>query len=135
MTKQICFSIIFFFKRILLKSCFFLLLTLNTNAENLTIKCYIDENKSFSFLINTTNKEILWLDENNQKLKIIVFPDLKNIKSRTIIAARSSEKKENHVFVIDTVKAVFSVTTNTGYNKGGSCGNKAIFNYENNDKE
>ena len=131
MIKQIYFSMIFFFKKILLTS-YFLLLSINTNAENVTVKCHVDEDNSYSFLINTTYKEILWLDQNNQKLKIIAFPDPKNSKSRTIIAAGSNEKKENHIFIIDAVKAVFSVTTNTGYNKGGSCGNKSIFKYEDN---
>lgn len=135
MIKQIYLFMIFFLKRILVKTCFFLLFTLNLNAENITVKCYVDENTSFSFLINTINQEVLWLNENNQKLKIIAFPDPKNNKSRTLIAVGTNVKKENYIFIIDTVKAVFSVTTNKGYNKGGTCGNKSIFNYQDNNAE
>ena len=73
------FLIIFQMKKfkILLVSSFLLLLIPFPNiiAKTITVKCYIDKEKSYSFLINKEKKEVLWLDQNNQKLIITVFPD------------------------------------------------------------
>ena len=57
--------------KLLLSSTFFLFLFLsNINSETITVKCYIDKEQSYSFLINKEKKEVLWLDQNNQKLQL-----------------------------------------------------------------
>ena len=44
--------------KLLLSSTFFLFLFLsNINSETITVKCYIDKEKSYSFLINKEKKE------------------------------------------------------------------------------
>ena len=69
-------------------------------AETVTVKCHIDENKSYSFMIDKEKKEIYWLDENNQKLILIIYPDTNKGASLLIMAGTSSEK-EKHTFVLD----------------------------------
>ena len=69
--------------KILLVS-FFLLLLMpfpNIIAETITVKCYMDEEKFFSFLINKEKKEVLWLDQNNQKLIITIKTGVSNFQN------------------------------------------------------
>ena len=98
-------------------------------AETVTVKCHIDENKSYSFMIDKEKKEIYWLDENNQKLILIIYPDTNKGASLLIMAGTSSEK-EKHTFVLDVKKSMLSITTNLGFNKAAQCGNKSIFEFK-----
>ena len=98
----------------------------NTIAGTITVKCYVDEKKSFSFLINKEKKEILWLDQKNQKMVITVFPDIDK-GGNLIIMGGTGSNNEKHTFILDTTKATVSVITNLGYNKAGKCGDKSIF--------
>ena len=50
----------FFIKLILL----FFLNTSVSFAETITVKCYVDEDLSYSFLLDTQKKEVIWLDGN-----------------------------------------------------------------------
>ena len=104
---------------------FFILFIPNLNAETVTVKCYIDEDQSYSFLLDLNEKKVSWLDQNNQNMNISVFPDVNKGGSLLIMGGVDS-KKEKHTFVIDVVKSVVNVITNLGYNKSGKCGNKSI---------
>ncbi len=104
---------------------FFILFIPNLNAETVTVKCYIDEDHSYSFLLDLNEKKVSWLDQNNQNMNISVFPDVNKGGSLLIMGGVDS-KKEKHTFVIDVVKSVVNVITNLGYNKSGKCGNKSI---------
>ena len=95
-------------------------------GKTITVKCYVDEKKSFSFLINKETKEILWLDQKNQKMNITVFPDIDK-GGNLIIMGGTGPNNEKHTFILDTTKAIVSVITNLGYNKAGKCGDKSIF--------
>ena len=104
---------------------FFILFIPNLNAETVTVKCYIDEDHSYSFLLDLNEKKVSWLDQNNQNMNISVFPDVNKGGSLLIMGGVDS-KKEKHTFVIDVVKSVVNVITNLGYNKSGKCGDKSI---------
>ena len=97
----------------------------SVKANTVTIKCYIDEDHSYSFLLNKNDKTVLWLDQDNQKMNITIFPDV-NKGGKLLIMGGINSKNEKHTFIIDVVKALFSVTTNLGFNKSGKCGNKSI---------
>ena len=97
----------------------------SVKANTVTIKCYIDEDHSYSFLLNKNDKTVLWLDQDNKKMNITIFPDV-NIGGKLLIMGGINSKNEKHTFIIDVVKALFSVTTNLGFNKSGKCGNKSI---------
>ena len=104
---------------------FFILFIPNLNAETVTVKCYIDEDHSYSFLLDLNEKKVSWLDQNNQNMNISVFPNV-NKGGSLLIMGGVDNKKEKHTFVIDVVKSVVNVITNLGYNKSGKCGNKSI---------
>ena len=104
---------------------FFILFIPNLNAETVTVKCYIDEDQSYSFLLDLNEKKVSWLDQNNQNMNISVFPNVSKGGSLLIMGGVDN-KKEKHTFVIDVVKSVVNVITNLGYNKSGKCGNKSI---------
>ena len=104
---------------------FFILFIPNLNAETVTVKCYIDEDHSYSFLLDLNEKKVSWLDQNNQNMNISVFPNVSKGGSLLIMGGVDS-KNEKHTFVIDVVKSVVNVITNLGYNKSGKCGNKSI---------
>lgn len=104
---------------------FFILFIPNLNAETVTVKCYIDEDLSYSFLLDLNEKKVSWLDQNNQNMNISVFPNVSKGGSLLIMGGVDN-KKEKHTFVIDVVKSVVNVITNLGYNKSGKCGNKSI---------
>ena len=104
---------------------FFILFIPNLNAETVTVKCYIDEDHSYSFLLDLNEKKVSWLDQNNQNMNISVFPGV-NKGGFLLIMGGVDSKKEKHTFVIDVVKSVVNVITNLGYNKSGKCGNKSI---------
>ena len=97
----------------------------SVKANTVTIKCYIDEDHSYSFLLNKNDKTVLWLDQDNKKMNITIFPDV-NKGGKLLIMRGINSKNEKHTFIIDVVKALFSVTTNLGFNKSGKCGNKSI---------
>lgn len=97
----------------------------SVKANTVTIKCYIDEDHSYSFLLNKNDKTVLWLDQDNKKMNITIFPDVNN-GGKLLIMGGIDSKNEKHTFIIDVVKALMSVTTNLGFNKSGKCGNKAI---------
>ena len=97
----------------------------SVKANTVTIKCYIDEDHSYSFLLNKNDKTVLWLDQDNKKMNITIFPDV-NKGGKLLIMGGINSKNEKHTFIIDVVKALFSVTTNLGFNKSGKCGNKSI---------
>ena len=69
------------------------------------------------------------MDENNQKLILIIYPDTNKGASLLIMAGTSSEK-EKHTFVLDVKKSMLSITTNLGFNKAAQCGNKSIFEFK-----
>ena len=97
----------------------------NVNANTVTIKCYIDENNSYSFLLDNDKKIVTWLDQNNQSMNITIFPNVDK-GGKLLIMGGVTAKNEKHTFVIDVVKAIMSVVTNLGFNKTGKCGNKSI---------
>ena len=104
---------------------FFVLLINTSKANSIAIKCYIDEEKSYSFLLNKNDKTVSWLDQDNQKMAVTIFPDV-NKGRKLLIMGGIGKNNEKHTFIIDVVKALMSVTTNLGFNKTGKCGNKSI---------
>jgi len=111
----------FFIKLILL----FFIFTMNLNAKTITFKCYIDEEHSYSFLLDKVKKSVIWLDQNNQEMIITIFPDV-NKGGNLLIIGGTGKRNEKHTFIINVIKAHVNVTTNLGYNKAGKCGNKSI---------
>ena len=111
----------FFIKLILL----FFLNTSVSFAETITVKCYVDEDLSYSFLLDTQKKEVIWLDQNNQKLNVTIFPDV-NKGGYLLIMGGTDNKDEKHTFIVNVVKSILNVRTNLGLNKTAKCGNKAI---------
>ena len=97
----------------------------NVNANTVTIKCYIDEGHSYSFLLDNDKKTVTWLDQNNQSMNITIFPNVDK-GGKLLIMGGVTAKNEKHTFVIDVVKAIMSVVTNLGFNKTGKCGDKSI---------
>jgi len=97
----------------------------NVNANTVTIKCYIDESHSYSFLLDNDKKTVTWLDQNNQSMNITIFPNVDK-GGKLLIMGGVTAKNEKHTFVIDVVKAIMSVVTNLGFNKTGKCGDKSI---------
>ena len=110
----------------LIKLIIFLLLFIpHLYAETVTVKCYIDEDHSYSFLIDLNEKKATWLDQNNQLMNISVFPNVDK-GGYLLIMGGVNNKNEKHTFVINVVRSVVSVITNLGYNKSGKCGDKSI---------
>ena len=103
----------------------FIIFIPNANAETVTVKCYIDEDHSYSFLLNINEKKVNWLDQNNQELVVSIFPNVDK-GGYLLIMGGVGTYNEKHTFVINVVKSIVSVTTNLGYNKSGKCGNKSI---------
>ena len=103
----------------------FIIFIPNANAETVTVKCYIDEDHSYSFLLNINEKKVNWLDQNNQELVVSIFPNVDK-GGYLLIMGGVGTNNEKHTFVINVVKSIVSVTTNLGYNKSGKCGNKSI---------
>ena len=106
-------------------SSFFVLLINTSKANSIAIKCYIDEEQSYSFLLNKNDKTVSWLDQDNQKMAVTIFPDVDK-GGKLLIMGGIGKNNEKHTFIIDVVKALMSVTTNLGFNKTGKCGNKSI---------
>ena len=51
----------------------------SVKANTVTIKCYIDEEHTYSFLLNKTDKTVVWLDQDNKNMNItILVINLKN---------------------------------------------------------
>ena len=69
------------------------------------------------------------MDENNQKLKITIFPVPEKGENLLIMGGINS-KKEKHTFILDTRIAVLNIVINLGFNKSGKCGDKSIFEYK-----
>ena len=103
----------------------FIIFIPNLNAKTVTVKCYIDENRSYSFLLDTDEKKVNWLDQNNQDMIISIFPDVDK-GGRLLIMGGNGPNNEKHTFIIDVVKSVINVNTNLGFNDAGKCGNKSI---------
>ena len=103
----------------------FIIFIPNLNAKTVTVKCYIDENRSYSFLLDADEKKVNWLDQNNQDMIISIFPDVDK-GGYLLIMGGVGPENEKHTFIIDVVKSVMSVSTNLGFNKSGKCGNKSI---------
>ena len=103
----------------------FIIFIPNLNAETVTVKCYIEEDRSYSFLLNIKEKKVNWLDQNNQNMIISVFPNVDK-GGYLLIMGGVGTNNEKHTFIIDVVKSVLNVTTNLGFNKSGKCGNKSI---------
>ena len=103
----------------------FIIFIPNLNAKTVTVKCYIDENRSYSFLLDTDEKKVNWLDQNNQDMIISIFPDVDK-GGYLLIMGGTGPENEKHTFIIDVVISVINVTTNLGFNKVGKCGNKSI---------
>ena len=97
----------------------------NVDANTVTIKCYIDEDHSYSFLLDNDKKIVTWLDQNNQNMNITIFPNVDK-GGKILIMGGVTAKNEKHTFVIDVVKSIMSVVTNLGFNKTGKCGDKSI---------
>ena len=103
----------------------FIIFAPSLNAETVTVKCYIDEEHSYSFLLDTEKKTVNWLDQNNQNMIISIFPNVDK-GGYLLIMGGVGPNNEKHTFIIDVVKSVLNVTTNLGFNKSGKCGNKSI---------
>ena len=103
----------------------FIIFIPNLKAETVTVKCYIGEDLSYSFLLNIKEKKATWLDQNNQDMVVSVFPNV-NKGGYLLIMGGIKSNNEKHTFIIDVVKSVVSVTTNLGFTKSGKCGNKSI---------
>ena len=99
--------------------------SLNVNANTVTIKCYIDKDHSYSFLLDNDKKIVTWLDQNNQSMNITIFPNVDK-GGKLLIMGGVTTKNEKYTFIIDVVKATMNVATNLGFNKTGECGNKSI---------
>tara|TARA_Y100000590_G_scaffold413084_1_gene508591 strand:+ start:2037 stop:2408 length:372 start_codon:yes stop_codon:yes gene_type:complete len=113
-------------KNFLIKSIvLFIIFISGLKAETVTFKCHIDEEKSYSFILDKKEKKVQWLDQNNQNMNVAIFPDVDK-GGYLLIMGGVGSKDEKHTFVINVVKSVVSVTTNLGYNKSGKCGNRAI---------
>ena len=97
----------------------------NVNANTVTIKCYIDEDHSYSFLLDNDKKIVTWLDQNNQSMNITIFPNVDK-GGKLLIMGGVTAKNEKYTFIIDVVKATMNVATNLGFNKTGKCGDKSI---------
>jgi len=97
----------------------------NVNANTITIKCYIDEDHSYSFLLNNEKKIVTWLDQNNQSMNVTIFPNVDK-GGKLLIMGGVTAENEKYTFIIDVVKATMNVTTNLGFNTTGKCGNKSI---------
>ena len=97
----------------------------NVNANTVTIKCYIDEDHSYSFLLDNDKKIVTWLDQNNQSMNITIFPNVDK-GGKLLIMGGVTAENEKYTFIIDVVKATMNVATNLGFNTTGKCGNKSI---------
>ena len=104
---------------------FYLIYITNLTAETVTVKCYIDEDHSYSFLFNLSEKTVNWLDQNNQNMIVSIFPNVDK-GGNLLIMGGVGPKNEKHTFVVDVVKSIVSVSTNLGFIKCGKCGNKSI---------
>ena len=104
---------------------FYLIYITNLTAETVTVKCYIDEDHSYSFLFNLSEKTVNWLDQNNQNMIVSIFPNVDK-GGNLLIMGGIGPKNEKHTFIVDVVKSIVTVTTNLGFNKNGKCGNKSI---------
>jgi len=104
---------------------FYLIYITNLTAETVTVKCYIDEDHSYSFLFNLSEKTVNWLDQNNQNMIVSIFPNVDK-GGNLLIMGGVGPKNEKHTFVVDVVKSIVSVSTNLGFSKSGKCGNKSI---------
>lgn len=116
-------------KKFLITKIFLLFLCFPLKAETVTVKCHVDENKSFSFIIDKEKKEVLWLDEDNQKMSITIFPDIDK-GARTLIMGGTNKESEKFTFIIDLQKAMLNVISNLGYKSAGKCGNKSIYKFK-----
>ncbi len=105
---------------------FFICFIPNLYADTITVKCTVDEEHTYSFILNKEEKKVNWIDNNNQEMIITIFPDVDK-GGKLLIMGGTGKNNEKHTFIIDVVKSVASVTTNLGFNKSGKCGNKAIF--------
>ena len=103
----------------------FIIFIPNLKAETVTVKCYIGEDLSYSFLLNIKEKKANWLDQNNQDMIVSVFPNVDK-GGYLLIMGGIGSNNEKHTFIIDVVKSVVSVTTNLGLSKSGKCGNRSI---------
>ena len=103
----------------------FIIFIPNLKAETITVKCYIGEDLSYSFLLDIKEKKANWLDQNNQDMVVSVFPNVDK-GGYLLIMGGIGSNNEKHTFIIDVVKSVVSVTTNLGLSKSGKCGNKSI---------
>ena len=103
----------------------FIIFIPNLKAETITVKCYIGEDHSYSFLLDIKEKKANWLDQNNQDMIVSVFPNVDK-GGYLLIMGGIGSNNEKHTFIIDVVKSVVSVTTNLGLSKSGKCGNRSI---------
>ena len=103
----------------------FIIFIPNLKAETVTVKCYIGEDLSYSFLLDIKEKKANWLDQNNQDMVVSVFPNVDK-GGYLLIMGGVGPENEKHTFIIDVVKSTINVTTNLGFNKVGKCGNKSI---------
>ena len=103
----------------------FIIFIPNLKAETITVKCYIGEDLSYSFLLDIKEKKANWLDQNNQDMVVSVFPNVDK-GGYLLIMGGIGSNNEKHTFIIDVVKSVVSVTTNLGLSKSGKCGNRSI---------
>ena len=103
----------------------FIIFIPNLKAETVTVKCYIAEDLSYSFLLDIKEKKANWLDQNNQDMVVSVFPNVDK-GGYLLIMGGIGSNNEKHTFIIDVVKSVVSVTTNLGLSKSGKCGNRSI---------
>ena len=77
---------------------FFIIFIPNLKAETVTAKCYIDENHSYTFLFNIEKKSVSWLDQNNQDMKVTIFPNVEK-GGYLLIMGGTGPKNEKHTFL------------------------------------
>ena len=82
---------------------FFILFIPNLNAQTVTVKCYIDEDRSYSFLLDLKEKKVTWLDQNNQNMNISIFPNVDK-GGYLLIMGGVGPENEKHTFIINVVK-------------------------------
>ena len=111
----------FLFKLIVLLFVF----TSHLKAESITVKCYLKDDKSYTFLLDTDEKTVKWLDQDNQNMQVSIFPDVEK-GGRLLIMGGNGPNDEKHTFIIDVIKSVINVNTNLGFSESGRCGNKSI---------
>ena len=76
----------------------------NLNANTVTIKCYIDEDHSYSFLLDNDKKTVTWLDQNNQSMNVTIFPNVDKGGKLLIMGGCRMRKMKNTLSLLMLLK-------------------------------